>query len=300
MNSFFKSICGESIAQPRTTHNVVERIGAYACEALTREVMLTPKPGLVDRRNTGAHRDMDVSTFEASIAAIGGFFPQFVASGIELAANPVHHVLPAVRPIGVRAEEAMFRATGGVNTHKGGIFSMGLLCTASGRLTGQGLPLTPDSLCDEVARISHGLVDAELRRGHGASTAGERLFQRHGLTGARGEAASGFTTVRHRALPVYLELKNQPSDDDTALLHVLLHLMADNVDTNVVSRGGMEGLDFVRRSAQSLLADGGARHPEGHKRLMALDDAMIARNLSPGGSADLLAVTLFLAKFDPA
>jgi len=109
---------------------------------------------------------------------------------------------------------------------------------------------------------------------------------------------SGFATVRRRALPVYLELRAQNHDDESALLQVLLHLMADNADTNVVSRGGMDGLHFVRDTAHTLLAEGGALHAEGRARLMAFDDEMIARNLSPGGSADLLAVTCFLAHFN--
>jgi triphosphoribosyl-dephospho-CoA synthase len=191
----------------------------------------------------------------------------------------------------------MFAATGGVNTHKGGIFSLGLLCVAAGRLQGQGRTPSAGLLCREVAHMCTGLVEAELGGVREARTAGEKLYQRYGMSGARGEAASGFATVMRRVLPGYQALLEQGQDDETALLQVLLCLMADNVDTNVVSRGGLEGLGLVQRSAHALLRDGGVLHPEGRSRLMELDDLLISHNLSPGGSADLLAVTRFLASF---
>ena len=139
---------------------------------------------------------------------------------------------------------------------------------------------------------------SELQLANSAQTAGERLFQRFGLTGARGEAASGYVSVRRLALPVLLRLTREGHERETALLQTLLHLMAHGpADTNLVKRGGEDGLRFVRAAARDLLADGGVLHPDGRERMMALDDALIARNLSPGGSADLLAVTAFLAHF---
>jgi triphosphoribosyl-dephospho-CoA synthase len=275
----------------------VGRYGAWAREALEREVWLTPKPGLVDRRNSGSHRDMDLATFLSSAEAIGGCFADFAAAGAALARLPAREVLPQVRPIGLAAEQAMFAATGGVNTHKGGIFALGLLCTAAGRLLGRGRTPTRGEVCAEVADICRDLVQAELTSQRQAHTAGEQLFRRYGLTGARGEAASGYATVRQFGLPVYLRLLDAGYDDETALLQTLLHLLAGNADTNLVSRGGPAGLDYVREAARALLRDGGVLHPDGRDRLMALDEALIERNLSPGGSADLLSVTCFLARF---
>lgn len=275
-------------------------IGALAHEALLREVLLTPKPGLVDRRNNGAHRDMDLRTFQRSASAIAPYFPRFVLAGLQYACLPPLEVLPLIRPIGLAAERDMLRATGGINTHKGGIFAMGLLCTAAGRLWEAGQPLDSCSLCSEVAAICEGIVERELVHTSSVRTAGERLFREHGLSGARGEAASGFATVRYHALPAYTALARRGMPDESALLQTLLILMAHNEDTNLLSRGGPAGLAYVQRAACALLASGGALDGSGRAAMERLDDELIGLNLSPGGSADLLAVTWFLAAFDCA
>ena len=275
-------------------------IGQQARAALLREVMLTPKPGLVDQRNTGAHQDMDLDTFQRSTAAIAPSFVLFAAAGMRHAHLPASAMLPLLRPIGIRAEQAMLDATGGVNTHKGGIFALGLLCASAGRLFRDDRHAGCEQLCQEVAAICHGLVERELGTRTGAEqagSAGERLYQRHGMTGARGEAAAGYTTVLRWSLPVYLALQQQGVDEERALLQAMLHLLAHNADTNLVARGGPEGLAWVQQQAGQLLATGGVLQAAGRDCLQALDDALIARRLSPGGSADLLAVTCFLSCF---
>jgi triphosphoribosyl-dephospho-CoA synthase len=271
-------------------------IAEYADRALLAELMLTPKPGLVDRRNCGAHRDMDMHTFLASARAIAPWWPRFVAIGYASADIAARASLPLVRPAGVLCERAMLRATEGVNTHKGAIFSLGLLCFAAGRLLAHGIALARGRMCREVASICVGLVDRELDGTQEAHTAGERVFRRYGLTGARGEAAAGYATVRMAALPVYEHLRRDGVGEDAALLQVLLHLLAVNDDTNLVSRGGLAGLNYVRAYARQLLREGGALAPDGVKKMAAFDDALIARHLSPGGTADLLGLTWFLAR----
>lgn len=273
-----------------------ETIADHATRALHAELMLTPKPGLVDRRNSGSHRDMDIHTFLASALAIAPWWLRFVQIGSRVADVAASEALPLVRPAGVLCEQAMLRATAGVNTHKGAVFALGLLCFGAGRLLAQGIDLTREQLCGEVADICTGIVARELDGARPVQTAGERVFRRHGLAGARGEAASGFATVR-AVLPVYDRLRRDGVGEDRALLQVLLHLMAVNNDTNLVSRGGIEGLDYVRSHAARLLAEGGVLAPNGVDRMAAFDDALIARHLSPGGSADLLGLTWFLAQF---
>ncbi|MEQ9924436.1 triphosphoribosyl-dephospho-CoA synthase CitG [Pectobacterium brasiliense] len=260
--------------------------------ALTMEVMLTPKPGLVDRANNGSHRDMDVALFQTSIQAISPWFRHFTDAGYQHANTPLAQLLSQVRPIGIACEQAMLSATKGVNTHKGGIFAFGLLCTAAGWLAGRGERVTQRSLCDSVAAMCRDLVRNELEACSGAATAGEHLYQRHGLTGARGEAASGFSTVCQHALPTLQQAIAAGADDETALLRTLLVLMAHNPDTNIVSRGGMDGLAFVQDYARRLLMG-----PLDRQALREMDDALIARNLSPGGSADLLALTWLLYQY---
>lgn len=275
-------------------HRILPNIDVLVSQALTTEVMLTPKPGLVDRDNAGSHRDMDIALFRISIQTIAPWFRRFTEAGFERAGMPLASLLVQVRPIGIACEQAMLVATHGVNTHKGGIFAFGLLCTAAGWLAGQGKALTQETLCQTVADMCQDMVRNELHTRGTASTAGEQLFQRYGLTGARGEAASGFHTVRAYALPVYEAALERGADEETALLETLLALMANNQDTNVVSRGGIEGLTFVQDAARALLT-----RPVDRIALAAMNDALVQRNLSPGGSADLLGITWLLFHYPP-
>ncbi|WP_434638769.1 triphosphoribosyl-dephospho-CoA synthase CitG [Klebsiella sp. I138] len=246
-------------------------------EALWQELELTPKPGLVDRLNSGSHRDMDHALFVRSIAAIAPWLSRFTELGSHHAGKPADGQLRLLRPMGIACEQAMYAATGGVNTHKGGIFSLGLLCFAAGRVQ----EVTASTLCTEVGLLCQGLVARELAGRGAAATAGERQFQQLGLTGARGEAESGFATVRG-VLPQW---------NGRRLHDLLLRLMAVNPDSNLVSRGGIAGLRYVQTYAQTLLASGWDR-----RRLLEMDRALIKRHLSPGGSADLLSVAWVLAK----
>lgn len=273
-------------------------VGGLAARALLRELDLTPKPGLVDRANAGAHRDMDFTAFRASVAAIAPWFPDFFRQGVAGAAVPADRFLARIRGDGIACERAMFAATGGVNTHKGSVFSFGLLCAAAGRLHGRGEVLEREALCAEIARVCAGLVSRELAAPEAARTAGERLYWQHGLTGARGEAQSGFATARRHGVAPYLRARSEGASDERALFEALLQLMAHNDDTNLVSRGGMQGLRFVQSEARGLLEGPCPGMAVRVAQLTALDELLIARNLSPGGSADLLAVSWFLAHLD--
>lgn len=246
-------------------------------EALWLELELTPKPGLVDRLNNGSHRDMDHAMFARSIAAISPWFSRFSDLGEEHADKPVAEQLRLLRPAGMACEQAMYGATGGVNTHKGGIFALGLLCFAAGRVKN----VSAQTLCCEVSNMCRGLVARELAGRSSMATAGERQFQQYGLTGARGEAENGFATVRHA----------MASWNGRQLHDLLLRLMAVNLDSNLVSRGGIAGLRYVQDYAQRLLSNGWD-----WEALAEMDRALMARNLSPGGSADLLSVGWVLAE----
>ncbi len=274
-----------------------ERVGETARLALLKEAELTPKPGLVDALSCGAHTDMDLGTFRASVGAIGPWFEVFFRIG-----RDYHHLegpdfLAALRSVGRECEREMFLATGGVNTHKGSIFALGLLCGCTGRLWKGTLPVR-DRLCAEVAWISAPLVAQELADNPEPRTAGERLYRAHGLQGARGEAASGFCTVRHHGLPAYEATWQATRNEDLALGQALLALLAHNQDTNLAADGGLEAIAHVRAQAQTLLAAGGALAPDYQARMEAFDRDLTARGLSPGGTADLLAVTWFLAQWD--
>lgn len=276
----------------------IDDLIARVSRALLTEVHLTPKPGLVDIRNSGAHQDMNLATFEKSIATIAPWMEKFYLMGFNTAGLEAESVMVMLRPIGIACEAEMLLATGSVNTHRGAIFAFGLLSAAVGRLKALGLPVEQNRLCDQVARFCRKLVANELA--HNAAknpSKGELQFLRYGLTGARGEAESGFKTVRTLALPVFKRVLADRNDMQLALLQTLLHLLAWNDDTNLVARGGLEGLYYVQSQAQKLLWEGGVLAPGGMTALQRLDDDLIARHLSPGGSADLLAITYFLSSF---
>lgn len=261
-----------------------EQIAENVNQALLQEVHLTPKPGLVDCANNGAHRDMNLATFEASCQALFPFWQAFVQKGMETAFEPISQILGQIRPLGLQAEQAMLQATHNVNTHKGAIFAFGLVCTALGRLfatQGYRVCNQVEMICDTVTAICQGIT-AELQNypENLPLTHGVKLFREYGLTGARGEAEAGFPLVR-QLLP---QLGSQPQ------WHLaLLNLMSQNPDTNVVHRGGLDGLQFIQQQATMLL-----ENPQNLvEKLNDFDKACIARNLSPGGSADLLALTIF-------
>lgn len=278
-------------------------VGRLARDSLVEEVSVTPKPGLVDRDNSGAHRDMDYSVFIASARALEPYFAAFAREGAARRGMRPADIFDEVRPTGIAAEAAMFAATGGVNTHKGLIFSLGILSAAAGVLAKEG-ELTAPRLCAFAARMTEGLLERDLgarnRPGEcGPPTKGERLYREHGIRGVRGEAAGGFGTVRALGLPMLRRLSAAyPDRRNEVLLAVLLWLMTRVTDTNVVGRHDFRKLEFVQNGAARALFLGGPFTEAGMLHIRRMDRDFISLNISPGGSADLLAVTIFLEKLE--
>ena len=262
----------------------------YACQALLYEVAITPKPGLVDRENSGSHRDMDFFTFQASAAALQPYFAQCVRIGRQ-GGTPTE-TLRALRLPGKLAEAEMRRATGGINTHKGAIFSMGILCGALGRLDRE-IWGNPDRILDECAAMAKGIVSEDYRdlTPETAKTAGQKLYILHGITGVRGQAEAGFPAVREVGLPALYTALGKGMDINEAGCAALLELIVHTADTNMIHRGGYEGMLRARLEVKSALERDGFYS---HRTLEELDAYFIENNLSPGGSADLLALTLLL------
>lgn len=267
-----------------------EYIGAKAYGALLLEVSTTPKPGLVDRSNKGAHRDMGMKHFFASANALRSFLCKFAESGYLTRDLPAKEAFKKLRPIGLEAEQAMLKATHGVNTHKGAIFSLGLLCAAAGRI--DPFDWTEDALLEQCAAMTEDVLeDFTGITAENARTEGERLFAAYGITGVRGQAKAGFPAVKNVGLPVFREgLKNGLSVNDAGCA-VLLHLIAATDDTNLIRRSDRQTQLQVQQQITMLLKD--APYPA-ISEIEALDSEFIRRNLSPGGSADLLAMTYFL------
>lgn len=282
-----------------------DRISALATQALLDEVAVTPKPGLVDRANNGSHRDMDCFTFQASAAALSNYWRACVGVGFfdrnVSTSNTVNRTVPPpetfanLRPLGRQAERDMLAATGGVNTHKGAIFTMGVLCGAVGRLwtAENGFPDT-DAILNEAAAMTRETLEKELPAAHW-NTAGEEQYRKYGVRGIRGQVADGLPAVREVSLPAFRRLLAQGLDRNHAAAVTLLHLIAKVEDTNLLHRGGPEGAAWAQTAARDLLAGSPIPSPDA---IRALDAEFIRRNLSPGGCADLLAVTLLLHEIE--
>ena len=279
---------------------MIDRIGACAVEAMLYEVSATPKPGLVDRANNGAHHDMDFFTFMSSAAALRGSFDAFARIGVQHQAGPLHEMLPALQQAGRTAEQQMFALTQGVNTHKGMIFSLGMLAGAAGRLAAQGETLTAEKLCRSVAALCTGITAAAYAgiREQGQLTKGEAMYLKYGVTGVRGEVENGFPTVRRAGLPVCRELREKGLAINDVLVGTLIALIAENQDTNILGRHDLETLQAVQQEAKDVLALGSVGTEAGRRAICRMDEEFIERYISPGGSADLVAVTHFLYEME--
>ena len=265
-----------------------EYIGSIAVQSLIDEVNTTPKPGLVDRRNNGSHQDMTLQHFLRSAQTLRPYFSECFRIGQNTSALSPKETFPSLRAAGLEAEKSMYQATGGVNTHKGLIYTMGLLCGSLGRLWTAERPFAEtDEILSECAKIAQESVQEDLRTVKG-NTPGERCYLRHGIGGIRSEIANGLPSVRNIALPCFEKsIADGLSQNDAGVI-ALINLIANVSDTNLYHRGGEDGAKWAAEAASAILP-----LPASHE-VEALDNAFIQRNLSPGGCADLLAVTYFL------
>ncbi len=270
-------------------HFDARRIGTLAMEALIQEVETTPKPGLVDLRNSGSHTDMDVYTFRKSALALAPYFAECVEIGIKGKALSLSETFKQLRISGIAAENTMYAVTNGINTHKGAIYSMGVLLGAIGRSWTPDIPIKDiETIVTDAAALVRESSTSDFVSAKGA-THGERLFLEHGLKGIRGEVASGFPSVMNYSLPTYKSMLKRGLSQNDAGVCALLNLISVVDDTNVYHRGGTDGARFAKSYATHLL-----EKEFNSKAIEEMDDEFIKRNLSPGGAADLLAITYFL------
>ena len=266
-------------------------IAQIAKESLLREVYTTPKPGLVDMNNNGSHTDMTVADFERSAEALEPYFYECFRLGATHKDQASEKHFPLLREEGIKAEKMMYAATNGANTHKGAIFSMGIIAGAVGRLTSTyGALPTTDDILTEAANIFRPHIERDLESLDG-STAGGRAYLDHGERGIRGEVADGFPSIVNFALPAYKKALAEGKNENDAGVITLLELIANVYDTNLYKRGGDDGLRYAQERAKELIGSGSAL-----ENVRLLDDDFIDRRLSPGGCADLLAVTYFLVR----
>lgn len=265
-----------------------------AYRAMMYEVCTTPKPGLVDRANNGSHNDMDIYTFIDSSAVLMPYFREFVMSGIELHKEKPQFIFEKIRYIGMKAEDHMLKTTKNVNTHKGLIFSLGIICSALGYLYANNKKIESDNTLELTKIMTESVLDDfKYITKENAKTHGEKLFALHGITGIRGEASKGFISVISYGLPVLKKLINKGYSINHAGAITLINLIANVKDTNIVSRSSIKTQVDIQQELKDLIMKKNLENIT-MDDIIELDNNYIKRNISPGGCADLLAVTYML------
>src|SRR6202451_185882 len=276
-------IAGDRQYTARTLRRT-DHLAALATQSLIAEAELTPKPGLVDRRGSGAHNDLSLKLMTKSATVLEPYFAAMASC------SQVRDLDTALRmelsEIGRAAERDMFKATQGSNSHKGAIWILGLLVAAAARGEGQS--------AREIVAVAGSIARLPDRALPELITHGGIVRNLYGVAGARGEAASGFPHVIQFGLPTLRDRRARKFPEEICRLDALLSLMAELDDTCVLYRGGVEALEVVKSGARAVLLAGGYGSANGLQQMRKLDRELIRRHLSPGGSADLLAATIFL------
>lgn len=272
---------------------VLREPGRLATLALYHELALAPKPGLVSFIDTGSHADMDALTFMRSLFALRSYFPAIVEAGAQGAP------FATLEQLGKDAELRMLAATRGINTHRGAIFTLGMLCAAAGR-AGRG----------DVSIPSPGEIQATLLTTWGPALArraaqavggpalsnGQRAARAMGLRSVGEEAALGFPVLFGHTLPALREARGRYGEGEAAMVQALMATIAVLDDTNLAHRGGFAGLRFAQDEAQRFLDQGGVSRQGWRESARDMHQRFVERRLSPGGAADLLGCAWWLDK----
>ncbi|PJI36570.1 triphosphoribosyl-dephospho-CoA synthase MdcB [Acinetobacter sp. F-1] len=267
-----------------------ETLDHLACMALLDEASLEHKPGLVCPSSQGSHSDMDFSLFQSSVDALQGYFQAQCLNGY----RDVN--FEEIRQCGILAEQKMMTATQQINTHKGAIFNLGFASAAVGQCLATDSSLNTGSISQKIQSTWQDELLHHLQRD--PNSHGQRMRRQYGITGAIEEVASGFKTVMDIALPTYIDIYTQTANIQQASIQSLFSLMAYVQDTNIVWRGGLSALYLVQDIAKQFLARGGVLQQHWVKDVSKIENYFVQHRLSPGGSADLLGVTLFLLKVE--
>jgi len=280
------------------------KLAEHAQKSILYEAILTPKPGLVDAVDSGAHKDMNIYTFiDSSVSLFQGFY-LYAKSGLSCNSDE-KELFKEIRKIGILVEKEMFKATNNINTHKGINFSLGIVVAATGYyFKDKGIDQIADYKTDDTINIlkivetmTEGLVKNDLRNLNKKEnlTNGEKIYLEKGFSGIRGEVESGFPTVANIALPRMRLLSKNNISYDRILLDVLFHIMSVSIDSNVINRGGFQALEFVNEQSRLFINDGSVYQENYKNKIEDLNAIFIDKNISPGGAADLLSVTIFFA-----
>ncbi len=328
-----------SRAEFHSIEELKEIVGWNVRNALLGEVYATPKPGLVDRRDTGSHKDMSYETFLASTEAITPYMVEMFEAGLKGSKADSEKVFLGIRKTGIEAENAMYAATGNVNTHKGMIFTMGILLAAAGIIAGERLGC--NDTCNngrlfdigeilETGRnmsyriLEKDFIEMEKRE---PKSHGEKLYHRYGEKGIRGQAMEGFPIIKDiglDAMRTYLGIVGDESlragiseratlrkdliygegnmrdehFENAVNISTLIQIMSKLNDTNVLTRSSYEDMEWLKSESSEIVKMGAAFSEEGLSAIEELNVKCIEKNISPGGAADILAVTILLLKLE--
>lgn len=270
----------------------LQKVGQYLTQAILLEVSTHPKPGLVTRLSNGAHKDMSIFTFMMSSAVLSKAFNDLQDIG-QAHRGTLAELFCKLRSYGVSAEAELLRVTKGVNTQRGILFAGGIVSAVSGYAMNMGL--SRDALLPLIKEMAAGLVARELKNlDHAAMTAGEKLYYKYGITGIRGEVENGFPSVVNYGLPALEDAFDKGATINDALVHALIALMTVVEDSNVIWRTDYDTLLEVQRIAKNILSLGSVFAEKGRMAIAETERYFLQRRISPGGSADLLSVTITL------
>ncbi|MDK2879786.1 MAG: triphosphoribosyl-dephospho-CoA synthase [Thermoanaerobacteraceae bacterium] len=269
------------------------QIGELALRSMLYEVASHPSPGLVSPFSSGGHKDMDFFTFLRSSSAL--VFPVTLCAEIGLREDP-GLIFWKIREIGIKAEERMFEVTSGVNTQKGLLFLESIISSAAGHVLSRGKDVTPNDISRAVSIICSGLTknDFGKLKFKNVLTRGEKLYLEHGMKGIRGEVEAGLPTVMKYGLPALHEAMSAGLNDNDIMVHVLISIMRAAEDTNIAGKFSVDVLNEVKSAAREAMNKGGMLTEEGREIIWRMDSEFKERGISPGGSADLAAATLFV------
>jgi triphosphoribosyl-dephospho-CoA synthase len=263
-------------------------VGTLAIRSLYKELSLSFKPGLVSFVDNGSHSDMDAKTFMRSIFSLRNYFKK-----ITLAAS-MNRDFSYLQYLGIEAEKKMLKATNGINTHKGAIFSLGILCAAAGLLHTRKIQFNSENLSKIIYENYGSTLLNSSNPNTNLVTNGEKVKEKYGFNGARHEAAYGFLSITKLALPTLKMTMNDLNNEEASLMQTLFILMQNIKDTNIAHRGGKDGLLFVQNISSNFLKKGGVFNNNWKDEVIKIHNLFIEKNLSPGGSADLLASSYFV------
>ena len=267
-----------------------KQIDDLALEALYDELSLENKPGLVCPSSNGSHTDMDYHTFIDSITSLRGYFSTLSQFGYE------NRPFDELKNMGIYQEAKMRKATNNINTHKGAIFNLGFVCAAIGSCIEAEIELTAKNICEQL--VHRWQFDLTNRLEREPSSHGQKMFKKYGITGAIEMVSNGFEVIQSQALPCFHNTIYRTQDFEKASMQTLMKLISVLSDTNIVWRGGIKDLENAQILAKQFLEEGGVHQLNWSQKVNNINQYFIHNNLSPGGSADLLSVTIFFYKVE--